>query len=172
MTNLMGMSFQEFVWENNPTTLTVSHQRAVRETVLPYAGTKTEDLGLQKRRVTGEGYFTGESCWERWNALRSVYLRGGSGALRLPGQQPFPAVMDELKLIGAAGKNLVKYAFSFLETGPGEGASAPEICRAQAGESLWDYAWKYARTVDELVLANPGIRDIADLKEGEEVRIP
>jgi len=170
--NLMGMSFKDFTWRNNPTSLTVSAARNLRETVLPYAGTKAEDLGQQKRRVAGEGYFTGEDCWEQWNALKNTYSRGGPGSLRLPGQEPFLAVMDSLKLIGVSGKNLVKYSFSFTESRAGEGYDGAGIHRAAAGESLWDYAWRYGRTVEVLTKANPDIRDIACLKEGEEVRVP
>lgn len=170
--NLMGMRFKDFTWEDNPTALTVSDERNLKEVVLPYAGTRTEDLGRQKRRVTGEGYFAGESCWERWNALREVYSRGGPGSLQLPGQEPFLAVMDGLKLIGAAGKDLVKYAFSFTEHQSGEEYGGAGVHRAKAGESLWDYAWRWGRTVEELRAANPDIRDIGALKEGEEVRVP
>lgn len=170
--NLMGMSFKDFTWRNNPTSLTVSAARNLRETVLPFAGTRTEDLGQRKRQVAGEGYFTGEDCWEQWNALKRVYSLGGPGSLRLPGQEPFLAVMDSLKLIGSAGKNLIKYAFSFTEYRAGEEYDGSGIHRAAAGESLWDYAWRYGRAVEELTAANPDIRDIARLEEGEEVRIP
>lgn len=170
--NLMGMSFRGFTWKNNPTALTVSDGRNVKETTLPYAGTRAEDLGRQKRRVAGEGYFAGEDCWEQWNALRQVYSKGGPGSLRLPGQEPFLAVMDGLKLIGAAGKDLIKYAFSFLEVKSAGEYDGAGVHRAKAGETLWDHAWRYGRAVEELVRTNPDIRDIAALKEGEEVRIP
>lgn len=170
--NLMGMRFKDFTWQNNPTALTVTDSRNVREALMPYAGTKTVDLGRQKRKVTGEGYFTGEDCWDTWTALRNTYSQGGPGSLQLPGQEPFLAVMDSLKLAGAAGKNLVKYAFSFTEYRSGEEYRGQGVHRAAAGESLWDYAWKYGRTVEELLAANPDIRDIGCLKEGEKVNIP
>ncbi len=172
MANLMGMSFQDFIWENNPTSLTVSAAKAVRETLLPFSGSRTEDLGQQKRKVTGEGYFTGPGCWDTWNALWKVYLRGGSGSLRLPGQAPFLAVMDSLKLMGAAGKDLVKYSFSFLETEAGRAYDGTGAFRASQGESLWDYAWRFGRSIEAMAAANPAIRDIACLREGEEVRVP
>ncbi len=170
--NLMGMSFKDFIWEHNPTALTVSEERTVKETTLPFSGARLEDLGAKKRRVTGEGYFTGTDCWERWNALRQVYARGGPGSLRLPGQEPFLAVMDGLKLIGAAGKDLVKYSFSFIEQWSGPEYGGAGLHFAEDGESLWDYAWRYGRTIEELVRANPDIRDIACLEYGEEVRAP
>ncbi len=170
--NLMGMRFKDFTWRDNPTSLTVSESRNLRETDLPYAGSRAEDLGEKKRKVSGEGYFAGEDCWEQWNALRSVYSQKGPGSLQLPGQEPFLAVMDGLKLVGAAGKNLVKYGFSFTEYRSGESPNGAGIHRAAAGESLWDYAWRYGRDVEELRAANPDLRDIGALKEGEEVRVP
>ncbi len=170
--NLMGMRFKDFTWKDNPTALTVTDSRNVRETVLPFAGTRAEDLGAEKRKVTGEGYFAGKDCWKTWKALNGVYRRGGPGSLQLPGQEPFLAVMDSLRLIGSAGKELVKYAFSFTEWSSGRDWDGAGMHRAQAGESLWDYARRWGRTVEELTAANPHIRDIGLLEEGEEVRVP
>ncbi len=170
--NLMGMSFRDFIWRNNPVSLTVTAARALKETLLPYAGTRTEDLGKQKRKVAGEGYFTGEDCWEQWNALKEVYDRGGAGSLRLPGQEPFLAVMESLKLIGVSGENLIRYSFSFLESRAGEDYTGRGVHLAKAGETLWDYAWNYGKSMKEMTAANPEIRDIGALREGEEVRVP
>ena len=170
--NLMGMSFKDFVWENNPTALNVTESRTVRETVLPFSGTAVADLGAQKRRVSGEGYFTGEGCWDRWLALEAVYRQGGAGCLRLPGQEPFLAVMDSLKLTGVAGKDLIHYSFSLTEAKAAPAHDGSGVYRAAAGESLWDHAWRHGRPVEELIAANPEIRDIGALNEGEEVLVP
>lgn len=169
--NLMGMSFKNFVWRNNPTKLDVTAEKNLKETVLPFTGSTVESLGERKRHVTGEGYFVGEDCWEQWNALKAVYT-GGAGSLMLPGQSPFPAVMDSLKLIGVSGKSLVKYSFSFTEADSEEENVGLKTCIAREGESLWDYACKYNLTIDAVTAANPNIRDILHLAAGEEVRIP
>ena len=50
--------------------------------------------------------------------------------------------------------------------------SGEEQVSAQAGESLWDYARRYEKTMEEMIAANPHIRDIAVLEVGEEVRVP
>ena len=170
--NLMSMSYKDFIWRNNPTSLTVSDERTVKETLLPYSGTKAEDLGRQKRRVQGEGYFVGEDCWEQWNALHTLYLQGGAGSLRLPGQRPFLAVMDGLKLIGAAGKNLLRYSFSFVELQGAADYRGKGVHLAEQGESLWDYAHRFRRDMEELRLANPQLQDIGYLMAGEEVIVP
>ncbi len=169
---LMAMSFRDFVWEVNPTALEVTQERTVPETVLPFAGSRVTDLGPRKRRVTGEGYFTGPGCREQFGRLEALYRAGGPGSLCLPGQEPFLAVMDGLRLLGAAGKDLIRYGFSFVETrcrAPGDGGGK---ARAQAGESLWDYAARWGRSIDELTRANPQIEDIACLQAGEEVTAP
>ena len=170
--NLMGMSFRSFLWRNNPTSLTVSDERTLKETVLPYAGTKAEDLGRQKRRVTGEGYFVGDDCWTQWNALHDLYLQGGAGSLRLPGQKPFLAIFNSLKLIGAAGKNLLKYSFTFVETQSETEYDGRGAYTAKEGESLWDYAHRWNRSMDTLTAANPDLPDIGCLKAGERVIVP
>lgn len=170
--NQMTMRFKDFTWRNNPTELALELGRNVKETTLPYAGSRLEDLGNVKRRVTGEGYFSGTDCMEQWEALRTVFSLGGPGSLQLPGQKPFLAVMDLLKLLGTPGKELVRYGFSFTEYRAEEAYQGAGIHQAAAGESLWDYAWRYGRGLEEMVEANSHIRDIAILKEGEEVRVP
>lgn len=170
--NLMGMRFKDFTWRDNPTSLTVTAQRNLRETVLPYRGSRAEDLGQKRQKVTGEGYFAGKDCWEMWNALRAVYASDGPGYLQLPGREPFPAVMDSLKLLGASGESLIKYSFSFTEYQGDKASAGAGSYRAAAGESLWDYAWRYGRTVEELRRANPDIRDVGLLSQGQEVCVP
>ena len=109
---------------------------------------------------------------DQWRALEALFAQGGAGSLQLPGQEPFWAVMDSLKLLGEPGKDLVKYSFGFTEHQAGEPYRGQEVRRAAAGESLWDYAWRHGWDMEALRRANPHIRDIADLKEGEEVRSP
>lgn len=172
MRNLMTMSYKTFTFRDNPVTLTVEEERNIRETVLPFCGTSPENLGRRKRRVRGEGYFTGEDCWRQWSELQAVYCEEGPGSLRLPGQLPFLAVMDQLKLIGAAGENLVKYSFSFTEWESGAAYAGKGVHLAKLGESLWEYAHRFGRSIAELVEANPHIRDIACLEDGEKVMVP
>ena len=43
--NLMTMRFKSFTWQINPTALNLERARNLKETVLPFAGTRTVDLG-------------------------------------------------------------------------------------------------------------------------------
>ncbi len=169
---LMGMRFRDFTWQDNPVSLRVTSARNVLETKVPYGKTKTEELGQERRKVTGEGYFSGANCMETWNDLQTAFSQRGPGILQLPGVEPFWALMDSLELIGAQGKDLVRYAFSFTEWDAQGDFLGSGVYRAKEGESLWDYANKWGISVDTLVQANPHIRDICDLKEGEKVVIP
>ena len=76
-----------------------------------YGESRAEELGQQRRKVTGEGYFSGPDCMERWAALQRAYAQEGPGRLQLPGLTPFWALMDRLELTGAQGKDLVRYSF-------------------------------------------------------------
>ncbi|MGI6255298.1 MAG: DNA circularization N-terminal domain-containing protein [Acutalibacter sp.] len=170
--NLMGMRFRDFTWQDNPVSLTVSNVRNVQSTDIPYGVSRAEEMGRRRRTVAGEGYFSGQGCMEQWQALQDVFALPGPGLLQLPGVTPFWALMDSLELIGAQGKDLVRYAFSFVEWDSKEAYLGSGVRFAKAGESLWDYANRWGISVEALVEANPQIRDICDLQEGEKVVIP
>ena len=170
--NCMTMSFAGIPWQVNPTALRLEMGRNLRETSLPFAGSRLEDLGVKKRRVSGEGWFTGPGCMERWQALSAAFAAGGAGYLQLPGQAPFLAVMEELRLLGEPGGNAVHYSFVFTEHKGPVGYQGGRVHKAAAGESLWDYAGRYQVPIEEMHRANLHIRDIACLEQGEEVRIP
>ena len=99
----------------------------------------------------------------------SVVIAGG-GSTYTPGIVMM--LMDSLELVGAQGKDLVRYTFSFTEwEGRGAYAGSGTYC-AQAGESLWQYANRWGLSIEKLVEANPHIRDICALEEGEKVMLP
>ena len=154
----MTMRFKGYTWQVNPTSLQVACARSVKETPLPFAGGLTVDLGLKKRRVSGEGYFVGADCMDQWRRLEEVFAQGGPGSLQLPGQEPFFAVMDSLGLLGQEGPELVRYSFSFAEHRAGERWQGQGRHLALAGESLWDYAGRYGWDMEALRKANLHIR--------------
>lgn len=166
------MRFKGYTWQVNPTLLQVDCARSVKETALPFAGGLTVDLGPKKRRACGEGFFAGADCMEQWRQLEEVFAQGGPGSLQLPGQEPFYAVMDSLRLLGQEGPELLRYGFSFTEHRAGLRWQGQGRHQAAAGESLWDYAGRYGWDMEALRRANLHIRDIAELREGEEVFSP
>ena len=142
----MTMRFKGYTWQVNPTSLQVACARSVKETPLPFAGGLTVDLGLKKRRVSGEGYFVGADCMDQWRRREEV--------------------------LGQEGPELVRYSFSFAEHRAGERWQGQGRHLALAGESLWDYAGRYGWDMEALRKANLHIRDIAELSQGEEVFSP
>lgn len=172
MSNLWKMSFGEFQFPQNPVKLTIEDEMELSEQVLPYTGTRVQAVAQKKRRASGEAYLTGEDCWQQWEKLQTLYRKKKADTLCLPGQQPFSALFTRLKLLGAAGENLIQYGFTFVECTDVEEILFGGVFSAQAGESLWDYAERFSKSVDELVQANPQIRDIACLSAGERVVIP
>ena len=76
---LMGMRFKDFTWKDNPVSLRVAHARRVGEVNVPYGESKAEELGPQRRNVTGEGYFAGEDCMEAWAGLQRAFSQRGRG---------------------------------------------------------------------------------------------
>lgn len=170
--NLMAMRFKGFTWRVNPTALCVECQRNLRETPLLFAGSTAADLGAKKRRVSGQGYLVGGDCMDQWRQLEELFAKGGPGSLQLPGQEPFLAVMDSLKLLGEEGAGKVKYGFAFTEYRAGARWQGQGRNLAAAGESLWDYAGRYGWDIEALRRANLHIRDIAWLEQGEEVFAP
>ena len=76
---LMGMRFRDFTWRDNPVSLQVESAKNVAEVRVPYGESRAEELGQQRRKVTGEGYFSGADCMERWAALQPMRKRGRAG---------------------------------------------------------------------------------------------
>lgn len=169
---LMGMRFRDFTWQDNPVSLQVESAKNVAEVRVPYGESRAEELGQQRRKVTGEGYFSGADCMERWAALQRAYAQEGPGRLQLPGLTPFWALMDRLELTGAQGKDLVRYSFSFTEWEGQPAFSGRGTYRAQEGESLWDYANRWGLSIEALVESNPHIPNINELEAGEKVVVP
>ena len=79
---LMTMSFKGLCWQVNPTELNVEYAQNIRETTLPFAGSRLTDLGVKKRQVTGKGYFVGSTCMEQWRKLEELFRQGGPGNLQ------------------------------------------------------------------------------------------
>lgn len=84
--------------------LQVESARNVAEVRVPYGESRAEELGQQRRKVTGEGYFSGPDCMERWAALQRAYAQEGPGRLQLPGLTPFWALMDPAGAHRSPGK--------------------------------------------------------------------
>lgn len=166
--NLITMKFGEFIFPNNPSELIVKNVNNIKETVIPFSGSRTSNLGRLKRKVSGKGYLVGENSFNEFQSLQAEFEKGKAD-LQLPGQDPFVAVMNSLDLTNIDSDNTIEYSFTFTEVLCQEKSRAMKALIAKGGESLWDYAYMHNILIDELVRLNPQIKDIDNLTKGERV---
>lgn len=169
------MSFKSYIWPFNPQKIQVEYSRHVRNLKLPLFGSVLQDLGCDKRVVTGTGEFIGAGCAEEFRRLASVFTEGGSGTLRLPGVPPFQAAFTSLKMIGEAQPDCVTYSFVFVEEGAVEmpaGTVPGGIYVCAGGENLWSVANRFHTDVDTLKRLNPMIQWPNGLEKGQRVVLP
>jgi hypothetical protein len=173
---LHTMSFKNYVWLFNPQNIRIEYTRNVKEIPLPGSGSTLQDFGFGKRVVTGKGELIGKNCMEEFGRLAAIFAEEGAGTLQLPGTAPFEAVFSELKMIGEAQPDCVRYEFVFLEenlASSGESSVLKDgiyICKG--GESLWSVANRYGTTVDQLRALNPMIQWPNGLEAGQKVVLP
>jgi hypothetical protein len=172
---MYAMSYKSYVWPFNPENVEIAYTRNIKNLTLPLYGSVLQDLGCDKRVVTGSGSFTGEECTAEFNRLAAVFRTEGSGILRLPGISPFTAAFSSLKMVGEAQPDFVSYSFEFIEdenTVFAEREIHEETYLCKGGESLWSVANLYHTTADRLKALNPMIQWPNDLKQGQRVVLP
>lgn len=171
---MQPMSFKSYVWPFNPEKVQVEYARNIKNMKLPLYGSVLQDLGCDKRVITGSGEFIGGGCMAEFNRLAAVFNSSGSGTLRLPGVTPFTAAFSSLKMVGEAQPDCVPYSFVFVEDEntvfTGEPKKDSYVC--VGGESLWSVANLYNTTVDALKALNPMIQWPNDLQAGQKVVLP
>ncbi len=173
---IQPMSYKNYVWPFNPNQVEVTYSRNIQNLKLPLYGSVLQDLGCDKRVVTGSGEFIGSGCMAEFNRLAAVFTAGTSGLLRLPGDTPFPAAFASLKMIGEAQPDCVSYRFVFVEDNDAgletAAASGTETYICRGGESLWEVANLYNTDVDTLKMLNPMIQWPNTLNSGQKVVLP
>nr|DAR28761.1 MAG TPA: LysM [Caudoviricetes sp.] len=171
---IQPMSYKNYVWPFNPKQVEVAYSRNIQNLKLPLYGSVLQDMGFDKRVVTGSGEFIGSGCMEEFSRLAAVFASGESGLLRLPGDMPFPAAFASLKMIGEAQPDCVSYSFVFVEddAGPEESSLSETSYVCKGGESLWEVANLYGTDVDTLKSLNPLIQWPNALEAGQKVVLP
>ena len=71
-----AMRFGEFVWDRNPETLQVTYERNVKRLTLPHVGEALQDIGCQRRTVSGKGSFLGKGAAATFERLAAVFREG------------------------------------------------------------------------------------------------
>lgn len=187
---LSAMRYKDYVWPHNPERYHVSFRRQLAAHKVPFGGTVMQDLGCVYRVMEGEGEFVGEGAYEEFRKLLAVFSEGGAGLLVHPVWETERAHFAELELTEEPRSRYVRYRFAFWEDGgeaesltalseSGEGhdgTAASETGRrihtVVKGDTLWGIARRYGVKLEDVIAANPQIRNPNLIYAGEQVTLP
>lgn len=192
---LTPMRYKDYTWPHNPEVYQVECRREVAALKVPFGGYVLQDLGRTYRILQGEGEFAGPRAYEQYKELEQVFLQGGSGVLVHPVWKTAGAYFVSLELTEEPLPDYVRYRFTFWEDTHAYGGlvrrtdqeaeeaaynnrvSAPAQAEAvtytvKKGDTLWGIAGKFGVALQELIAANPQIRNPNLIYAGDRVVIP
>ena len=152
------MSYKDFIFPVNPSLIKISHTRKTTQQKIPYENNIVSDMGKNCRVIRGEGEFYGENCISTFLRLRSIFENGGGGMLYIPGEKPVYAIFSSLDIIAEDIEGVGKYSFEFTESFEKAVSTDDVSCIADGKSSLWDIAYKYDKSVENLIELNPSVR--------------
>ena len=189
MKHLSPMRYKDYTWPHNPRVYAIRYERKMAVHKTPFGLYQLQDLGRTNRVMEGEGEFSGPGAYGQFGQLANVFYSGGPGLLVHPLWQASSAYFVSLRLEQEPRPDYVRYAFTFWEdngsyrglavqetgrSGPedtGEGTVSAACHTVVRGETLWELARRYGRTVEELVALNPQIKNPSLIFPGQEVRV-
>lgn len=188
---LTPMRYKGYIWPHNPATYSITYERQIAVHKVPFGRHCMQDLGMSCRIMRGQGEFAGEGAYEEFKRLATVFYDGGPGLLIHPLWQIANAYFTNLKLEQEPLPDYVRYSFEFRErydgyneelisldrAGGTSGQSAGEapsetVCTAASGDTLWGIANRYGVALEDLLRANPGIKNPNLIRVGDKVVIP
>ncbi len=187
---LAPMRYKDYVWPYNPAAYSIAYQRQTAVHKVPFGRYYIQDMGMSCRVIRGQGEFVGPNAYEEFKRLASVFYQDGPGLLIHPLWQASNAYFTGLKLEQEPMPDYVRYSFEFQERfdGYGEnltdlaapglppqgtGTAAPARSHTVAGgDTLWGIARKYAVSLEDLLKANPEIKNPNLIHPGDKVVVP
>lgn len=188
---LAPMRYKDYIWPHNPATYSITYERQIAVHKVPFGRHCMQDLGMGCRIMRGQGEFAGEGAYEEFKRLATVFYDGGPGLLIHPLWQIANAYFTNLKLEQEPLPDYVRYSFEFRERYDGyneeltflgraggtssqpTGETLPEtVCTAVSGDTLWGIANRYGVALEDLLKANPGIKNPNLIHVGDKVVIP
>ncbi len=115
MNNEVKLRFKGYELPYNPKSFSLKKERHILQLNSPLSGSVIQDLGFHARVLTGEGKFYGTDAKKQYDALYSLFEKGGSGVLHIPGQKPFHAYFASISASRVAGPDMISYTFKFIE---------------------------------------------------------
>lgn len=167
------MRFNAVSMRHNPEKLSISGKNRLHEYLSPCCEADSVSIGKELRRITGEGILCGEDCLEQYKTLEGFRNRQTAAKLVLAGMQPMYACLRELSMTAKPEDNVLHYHFEFAEMQSPRRSSRREsyYLTMTEGESLWDIAYLFGTSVEQLTALNPHIPMIDEIREGERIRI-
>ena len=192
---LTPMRYKDYIWPHNPATYSITFERQVALHKVPFGRYCMQDLGMGCRVMRGQGEFSGEGAYDEFKKLATVFYADGPGLLIHPLWQSSNAYFTALKLEQEPLPDYVRYSFEFRERydgysdsltslGPANGnasqnteqtlqtAAQKTTCTVVSGDTLWGISRRYNVALEDLLRANPGIKNPNLIHVGEEVVIP
>lgn len=164
--------YKGYLWEHNPKTLVITTKQKLHEQIIPNGNAVIQDFGKKSRVVKGTGMLFGENCLEQYDKILKLQNKKGSGILSLPNTKPFYAYFKSIELDCDPTPDMVTYNFEFVEDLSRSVVSGTyRYHTVVEGETLWHIANEYEISIEALVLLNPQIKRIDELKSGEQVRV-
>ena len=185
---LTPMRYKDYTWPHNPTTYSITYERQVALHKVPFGRYYMQDLGQSCRVMRGEGVFYGEGAYDEFKKLATVFYGGGPGLLIHPVWQISNAYFTSLKLEQAPLPDYVHYSYTFherydeyeeavttVQSSAGESVTLheePVSCTVASGDTLWGIALTYGVALEDLLAANPGIKNPNFIQVGDQVVVP
>ena len=185
---LAPMRFKNFVWPHNPRVYSITYERKMAIHKIPFGRHCLQSLGQTRRVLKGEGEFVGESAYDTFKALATVFYEETPGVLAHPVWMTTTAWFAALELRQAPRRDYVAYSFEFWEVvdgagdaklsvrpaasagGPGDGEE-PLWHTVVRGDTLWELSRRYGTELSRIVELNPSIRNPNLIYPGEKVRV-
>lgn len=167
------MRFGGMSLRHNPAKLSISGKHHIRIYGSPCCEADSESLGMELRRISGEGELSGSDCIEQYHALEALQRGRIAAKLVLPHMQPLYAYLKELSLTAKPTDDVLSYRFEFAEAQSPRKGSAGVVfyMTGSDAENLWDIAYAFSVPIEQLVALNPQIPHIGELDAGERVRV-
>lgn len=164
--NLIPMKYKNYIWPHNPSELKISSIKNLKEFIRPFYGSVFQDFGREKRIITGRGEFYGENCLEQFDELFSIFKSNDSGLLCIPNMSPFVAEFKSFEMDVQNKPNIIGYSFEFWEDMSDifkDDYRLNETHKVEEGETLWDIAYIYNISINDLLKINKNIKNPNDL---------